>query len=99
MMHAYYWPGNVRELANIMLNVSVRMRGGTIMPDQLIAASEEIGAYAKGVNTKFLSLNEMEKKHIQKALDETGHNKSKASSLLGISRDTLYKKIKKYNIR
>jgi transcriptional regulator with PAS, ATPase and Fis domain len=99
MMHAYYWPGNVRELANIMLNVCVRVRGGTIMPDQLITASEEIGAYAKGVNTKFLPLNDMEKKHIKKALDETGYNKSKASSLLGISRDTLYRKIKKYNIR
>jgi transcriptional regulator with PAS, ATPase and Fis domain len=40
----------------------------------------------------------VEKFHIEKALDEAGHNKSKASKLLGISRDTLYKKIEKYKI-
>jgi transcriptional regulator with PAS, ATPase and Fis domain len=97
MMRAYYWPGNVRELANIMLNACVRTRGGTITADHLIAASEEIGAVGSS-SPEFLSLNDMEKKHIRKALEETGNNKSKAAALLSISRDTLYKKIKKYGI-
>lgn len=98
IMLSYHWPGNVRELANIMLNMCVRMGGGTIMPDHLISASEEIGASGGDADRAFPSLNDMEKIHIQKALNEAGNNKSKAAALLGISRDTLYKKIQKYTI-
>jgi transcriptional regulator with PAS, ATPase and Fis domain len=98
LMQSYYWPGNVRELSNIMLNVCVRTRGESIMPDHLISASEEMGASDSNPENRFPSLNDVEKFHIEKALDEAGHNKSKASKLLGISRDTLYKKIQKYKI-
>lgn len=96
MMLSYFWPGNVRELANIMLNVCVRAREGTIRPDDLISASEDMGG--DGGGGAFLNLNEMEKTHIQRALEQTGDNKSRAAALLGISRDTLYKKIQKYKI-
>jgi transcriptional regulator with PAS, ATPase and Fis domain len=96
MLLSYFWPGNVRELASVMLNACVRSRGGTIRTDHLSAASEEIGAVGSAAG--FLPLNDMEKRHIQKALEEAGNNKSKAAALLGISRDTLYKKIQKYKI-
>ncbi len=98
MMETYSWPGNVRELANIMLNVCVRTRTGTIGEEHLTAASEEMEAFGNGRDTGFPSLSDIEKRHIQKALTQTGDNKSKASELLGISRDTLYKKIQKYKI-
>jgi transcriptional regulator with PAS, ATPase and Fis domain len=99
MMGTYYWPGNVRELANIILNVTVRTRTDTIGVEHLNAASEEMEAFGSGLDTGFPSLNDIEKSHIQKALEQTSDNKSKASELLGISRDTLYKKIQKYKIR
>jgi transcriptional regulator with PAS, ATPase and Fis domain len=98
MLRSYIWPGNVRELANIMLNVCVRVTEGTIRPEHLSAASEELEAFENGVVTGFPTLNDMEKSHILKALEQTGDNKSRASELLGISRDTLYKKIQKYKI-
>lgn len=98
MMRSYYWPGNVRELANMMLNVCVRTRGDTIMPDHLTSASEEINTFGNGAGSAFPSLEDMEKVHIQKALEQTDRNKSKAAALLGISRDTLYKKIHKFKI-
>lgn len=98
MIETYFWPGNVRELANIMLNVCVRARSGAIGVDQLIAASEEMEAFGNGQNNGFPSLIEMEKSHIQRALEQAGDNKSRASEMLGISRDTLYKKIQKYKI-
>ena len=44
------------------------------------------------------SLEEMEKAHIIKVLEETGGNQSKAADILGINRKTLYKKIHKYEI-
>jgi DNA-binding NtrC family response regulator len=98
MMLSYYWPGNVRELANIMLNVYVRSSGNTITADHLTSAAAEIEAFGDGANPAFPSLKDMEKIHIQKALKQTGNNKSKAAAMLGISRDTLYKKIQKYKL-
>lgn len=98
MMLSYRWPGNVRELANMMLNAILRASGPQIKPDDLIMASEKIGDYDIGVDTDFLSLKEIEKIHIHKVLKRTNNNKTKACEVLGISRDTLYKKIQKYNI-
>lgn len=98
IMLSYRWPGNVRELSNIMLNVCVRTRGKKIMPAHLTSASEEMGEFDADIDTDFVSLKEMEKNHIHKALKQANNNKTKASVMLGISRDTLYKKINKYNI-
>lgn len=98
MMLAYPWPGNVRELSNIMLNVCVRARGRKIMPAHLTSACEEMGKFDMGIDSEIVSLKEMEKNHIYKALKQANNNKTKACAILGISRDTLYKKIQKYNI-
>ena len=99
MLLEYYWPGNVRELSNILLSASVRSRGKAIYPAQLSAASEKIEARSqRPVKEEFLSMNDMEKIHIKGALERTNWNKADAAKLLGISRDTLYKKIEKYNI-
>jgi transcriptional regulator with PAS, ATPase and Fis domain len=98
IMLAYHWPGNVRELSNIMLNVCVRTRGRKIMPADLTLASEGMGEFDAGLDADFISLSEMEKIHIYKALQQANNNKSKACAMLGISRDTLYKKIRKYKI-
>ena len=68
------------------------------MPDDLTSASEEIGDFDVGIDADFVSLKEMEKNHIRKALKQAGNNKTKACAMLGIARDTLYKKIQKYGI-
>lgn len=96
IMLAYRWPGNVRELANIMLNVCVRAKKGKVMPAHLTAASEEMGAIISEVDPTFVSLKDMERDHIYKALKLAGNNKTKACAMLGIAKDTLYRKIKKY---
>lgn len=98
LMQVYSWPGNVRELANIMLNIFIRVRGKKITVDDLTSASEEIGNVELGLGADFLSIKDLEKNHILKALKQTGNNKTKASTLLGISRGALYQKIQKYNI-
>ncbi len=98
IMLSYHWPGNVRELSNIMLNVCVRAKGKKVMPSHLTSASEEIGDYDVGVDEEFVPLKEMEENHIRKALKKANNNKTKACAMLGISRDTLYNKIHKYNL-
>jgi len=94
----YHWPGNIRELRNVLFSVLVRVRGKTIYAHDLAVASEEIQATATRPTKSPISMNDMQKRHIIEALERAGWNKAKASKLLGISRDTLYRKLQKYKI-
>jgi DNA-binding NtrC family response regulator len=98
MLMEHHWPGNIRELKNVLLSVLVQVQGKTIYPRNLSAVSEDLGAMAKRSPQSFLSMETMEKQHIVEALERAGWNKAEAARLLEISRDTLYKKIKKYNL-
>lgn len=100
VLRNYNWPGNVRELRNILLSAVIRHRGGTIEPEHLPLPSggTTISKEEAEPANDFLSLKEIEKVHIRKALQHAGGNKLQAAKLLGISRDTLYKKMQKYHL-
>lgn len=99
MLISYYWPGNVRELKNILLNAAVRSRSEVIHQSHLAAISEELQEQRQKTSVEnFPSMDKMEKNHIESALKQAGGNKVKASSLLGISRETLYNKLRKFGI-
>lgn len=96
----YDWPGNVRELKNVVESASVYCKLETIgiqhLPQHLHTTS--VGT----LNLSQLptrSLTEIERELIALCLWEAKGNKAKASEMLGISRPTLYDKLKKYNIR
>lgn len=94
-LRGYGWPGNVRELERV-IERAVALSAGTVLeaedfPDlgkSAVASESEPGA----------SLETVEKVHIQRVLEETGFNKSRASEILGIDRATLYRKAKIYGI-
>jgi two-component system response regulator AtoC len=108
MMH-YDWPGNIRELKNAVERVMILAEGNRVAAKYLpIRISEgkliplragegnadgEIRLPAGGI-----SLNNVEKELIRQALDQARGNKTSASRLLQISRDTLRYKVKKYNL-
>ena len=97
ILEAYDWPGNIRELRNVVLAVSALVKGERITCKDLKAVTEELGQApttraVQGVRP----IAEVEAGHIREALRETEGNKARASRLLGISRDTLYKKMEKY---
>ncbi len=94
----YRWPGNVRELKNLVLALSARVRGRVIYPRDLIAVSEEFSQPDKKSAETFIAMKDMEKRHIQKALELECGKVSGAAKLLKIGRATLYEKIKRYNI-
>ncbi len=91
---SYDWPGNVRELENFVEHAVVVCQKSIIDYEDLPIQS------IKRARTFFSlkTLKDVEKEHIENVLNESGWNISKASSILGISRLTLYKKIKEYNI-
>ena len=93
----YHWPGNVRELRNTLEQAIVLGDGCRISPQDLPA---HIGKSARGRMTfRLKPLTEVEKQYILRVLEETEGNKARAASILGISRETLYQKLKQYEIR
>jgi DNA-binding NtrC family response regulator len=110
----YSWPGNVRQLENILeraMNFDVKSWIDTIhLPLELIEnhvptknkpIEKSINSSGQNRNdspTEMTSLKVSEKSIIIETLKAVQGNRSKAAELLGISRTTLYNKMKKYNI-
>jgi len=91
----YDWPGNVRELENIIEGAVVLGRSNLILREDLfLTSSQEVSSDEEAS----LPLMEQEKRLIKRILNKTGGNQTKAAKLLGIHRNTLRRKIKKYNL-
>ena len=96
LLMSYNWPGNIRELENVI------ERAVLVTPVNFIRAQDlptYIKESAKRDSPASLTLNDLEKNHIQSVLTTTGGNKTKAASILGISRRALLRKINKYNLK
>jgi Nif-specific regulatory protein len=99
----YSWPGNVRELQNEVKRASIMSEGDII---GIADISEHIrdpidgGNWRNNVTDGYQTLKDtvqrIEISMIKNALQKTGGNKEKASEILGITRQGLYKKIKRY---
>lgn len=95
------WPGNIRELRNLCERLVILHHGNEITPEQL---PPELGAGSLTSSTEVaftlppngVNLDELERDMITQALDRTHGNRSRAARLLGLSRDTLLYRIKKY---
>jgi len=101
----YAWPGNVRELKNVIERVLILETGDTIEANDL---PPEIAQYVEGpreskIADNFplagLSLEEVEKELISKAIAMAAGNQTRAAELLGISRDTLRYRLQKFGLK
>jgi two-component system NtrC family response regulator len=85
-------PGNVRELRNVIERSIIFSENGIInercLPLELVESS--------GSSEASITLESVEKQHILKILDFYDGNRSKAAEALGVSRKTLYRKMKDY---
>ena len=93
----YPWPGNVRELENSIEHAVVLAKGDSVALPELPTAIREATPAVSSENQG--TIVENEKKLLHEILEECGWNKKKAALRLGISRSTLYEKLKKYQIR
>ena len=95
-LRARDWPGNVRELENAVA------RAVTLASTEVLYLEDfpEPTAVASGgtLTGPVGSLEDLERAHIIRVLQEVGFNKSRASEILGIDRATLYRKAQRYGI-
>lgn len=95
MLTHYPFAGNIRELEHTVEKAVILTEKPEIGPDSLLLAPVAAPALS---GVKVSTLEEMEREMIRRALDEGGGNMSLVASQLGVSRQTLYNKIKKYGL-
>jgi two-component system response regulator HydG len=88
----YSWPGNVRELENMIEH------GVILSKDNAVTMAELPQDIIHPAVQKEKTIEAVTKNHILNVLEETKGNISKAASILGIRRMTLYNKLKKYDL-
>jgi len=103
VLMGYPWPGNVRELENVLERSILLAKDRLITPSDLPPAISSDQAFPPSIGLEDnLSIKkasrQLERNLIQKALELTNGNRSKASKILEISRPILISKIKKYGL-
>jgi transcriptional regulator of acetoin/glycerol metabolism len=90
LLQAYDWPGNLKELRGVLEQLSITGKRGAVLPADLPATMQ--GARALSM------IERVELEAIRKALAEADGNRSKAAEILGLSRATVYRKLKAYRL-
>jgi len=92
----YSWPGNVREMRNVLERALILARGqGSVATDHL-PADLRLRATAGERRHTPITIEDLERQHIERTLRYHGGNRTRAAQELGISRATLINKIKRY---
>jgi DNA-binding NtrC family response regulator len=96
-LSAHSWPGNVRQLRNV-LERSVLLSGGErLLPEDLLFS--DLPAAIPSGDEHDLTLQEMERLHIQRTLEREGGHVARAAARLDVPLSSLYQKIRKHRLR
>ncbi len=97
---AYDWPGNVRQLANSMERAVALTRADQIqlddLPERIVRYEGSGGTLADVDIEHILTLQQIERRHIERAVKYAKGNKTQAAKALGVDRRTLYRKLERY---
>ena len=93
ILKAYPWPGNIRELKGVVKRAALLAKDDWIPPEDVDLPDKPKQADGYALNDE-----RTERTTILKALETTGNDRKAAAKLLGISRSTLYLKLKKYRL-
>jgi DNA-binding NtrC family response regulator len=95
---AYPWPGNVREMRNVLERALILGRGQPAMSVEHLPGEFRARPGIGDRRHTPLSLEDLERQHIERTLKHHTGNRTRAAIELGISRATLINKIKRYNL-
>jgi DNA-binding NtrC family response regulator len=95
---AYSWPGNVREMRNVLERALILGRGSPAVSVEHLPGEFRARPGIGDRRHTPLSLEDLERQHIERTLKHHTGNRTRAAIELGISRATLINKIKRYNI-
>jgi DNA-binding NtrC family response regulator len=100
-LQAYPWPGNIRELEHTLEKAVILCDEERLGPqyfESLGTAATASAAPAAAETPEVSTLEQMERRMIQRAIDQCHGNLSAVAAQLGITRQTLYNKMKRYQI-
>ena len=104
-LQAYAWPGNVRELRNCLERAAAISLSDIIEANQIpflsagkvgVVVSHAAHAAAPAPQSAPVTLEELEREHILRVLNESDGNRERTAAILGISSRTLYRKLREY---
>jgi PAS domain S-box-containing protein len=98
LLMSYTWPGNVRELKSAFEYAFVTCQELLIQPGHLPPTINSAPASVNSTKNPRLNRSEMKKTQLIEALKSAGGNQSRAAEILGISRVTVWNRMKKYGI-
>jgi DNA-binding NtrC family response regulator len=102
LLRSYSWPGNVRELLAVLENAAIRTGGGRIeanhLPAEVRAQRDADRVTAEDARYHARTTEAEERRMVQAALEATGGIRSRAAAMLGMSRTTLWRKMKEHGL-
>ncbi len=98
LLMSYAWPGNVRELKSAFEYAFVTCQELVIQPYHFPPTVNSAKLSVKNTKKPLLNRTDMKKKQLIEALESAGGNQSRAAEFLGISRVTVWNRMKRYGI-
>jgi len=102
LVAAHSFPGNIRELENLIERGLILAEGAPLGPEHLPSLGRPEPPQPAGlpeIPDEGVSMEEMERRYIQAALEKAKGNKSRAAALLGMTRRTLYSRMERHGLR
>jgi DNA-binding NtrC family response regulator len=104
LLTAHDWPGNVRELRNVIERAMILEEAGELLPGHLppeiarVATADALPAPRFRLPEGGVILEQVEREFVRQALEMTGGNQTRAGHLLGLTRDELRYRVKKFGL-
>ncbi len=104
LLLSYSWPGNVRELRNVVERAMILEKSPWIEPSALVLNELGMdptgagGSMSQASEAPIVPLEEMERQLVTRAMAATGDNQTRAAELLGVTRDQLRYRLKKFDL-
>ncbi len=93
------WPGNIREMRNLLERTLILAGDTDVIREDHLPADLQAATERAEENGEPMTLEEIERLHVSRVLEQTEGNRSQAARILGISRAALYDKLDRYGLR